>query len=73
LAHLTGRSETTLSPVSPIQVLRELFTSSMVYQPGMAQEELRLMATLVQQIPCQQINLGTDLARIPDVIARSLL
>ncbi len=73
LAHLTGRSETTLSPVSPIQVLRELFTSSMVYQPGMAQEELRLMAALVQQISCQQLNLGSDLVQIPDVIARSLL
>ncbi len=70
LARLAHRPETTSGPVSPAQVWRELSTSSLVYQPGMAQDELRLMAELVRRLPCYQLNLGTELQQIPPIIAR---
>ncbi len=70
LARLAHRPETTWAPVSPMPVWREMATSSLVYQPGMAQTELDMMADLVRRVPCWQINLGTELERIPNAIAR---
>lgn len=73
LARLAHRPQTTWSPVSPMPVWREMATSSLVYQPGMAQIELDMMADLVRHLPCYQINLGTDLERIPDAVVDILL
>ncbi|HMR66091.1 MAG TPA: hypothetical protein PKE64_18940 [Anaerolineae bacterium] len=70
LARLAHRPETTWHPVSPARVWRELSTSSLVYQPGMAHAELELMAELVRRLPCYQLNLGTELGEIPPVIAQ---
>lgn len=73
LARLAHRSETTWAPILSMPVWREMTTSSLVYQPGMAQIELNMMADLVRRVPCYQINLGTDLERIPDAIAHILV
>lgn len=70
LARLAHRPETTWTPISPARVWRELSTSSLVYQPGMGQDELRLMADLVRRLPCYLLNLGTELGEIPPVITQ---
>ncbi len=70
LAHVAGTTATTLAPVSRMALLRDFVASTLVYQPGAVQQEVELMAALVRQVPCYQINLGTDLAGIPQTIAQ---
>lgn len=72
LAKVAGRPETSLSPVSRIEVLRDFVTSTLVYQPGAAQAEVGMMTELVRQVPCYRINLGSDLSGIPGVITALL-
>lgn len=72
LAKVAGTTTTTLAPVSRMAVLRDFVTSTLVYQPGAAQDEVNMMTALVRQAPCYQINLGSDLAGIPPVIAQAI-
>jgi hypothetical protein len=70
LAKISGNPATTISEVSRIAVLRELSTSTLVYQPGAAHEEVHAMSELVRRVPCYQLNLGTDLMQIPSTITQ---
>ena len=70
LGHISGRRQTTLQAVSLARVLRDLATSSMVYQPGMAGDELCWMTALLKKLPCYQVNLGTELEDIPAALAQ---
>lgn len=72
LGRISGRPATTLETVSPAHLLRELATSTMLYQPGMAGDEFHSMAVLLKKLPCYQINLGTQLEGIPPVLAQLL-
>lgn len=72
LAKVAGSSQTTLAPVARPHLLRDFVTSSLVYQPGAAHDEVHRMTALVRQLPCYQINLGSDLAGIPPVITQVL-
>jgi hypothetical protein len=72
LARVAHTTDTTLSPIGRMAVLRELTTSTLVYQPGAAQAEIQAMTRLVQSVPCYQINLGRDWAQIPQVIRQAI-
>lgn len=72
LARIADHPQTTLTPTTPIRVLRDLVPSTWIYQPGTAHEEMQAMAQLVRRVPCRQINLGSELERIPEVIARAI-
>ncbi|MEX1018966.1 MAG: hypothetical protein WDZ49_04870, partial [Litorilinea sp.] len=75
-AVLLGRAahvpDTTVTPVGRMAILRELVTSTLVYQPGAAQREVQAMTELVQRVPAFQLNLGTNWAQIPQVIRQTL-
>ena len=60
------------APISRMALLRDLVTSTLVYQPGAVQPEVAMMAALARQLPCYQINLGSDLAEIPPVVAQTI-
>lgn len=70
LARIAHRPETTLSPVGGMELLRELATSTLVYQPAAAHAEVRTMADLVRRVPCYRINLGYKLEDISPVVAQ---
>jgi hypothetical protein len=72
LARIADQPLTTLTPTTPIRVLRDLVPSTLIYQPGAAHDEVRAMAQLVRRVPCRQINLGRELERIPEMIARAI-
>lgn len=72
LAHIANHPQTTLTPATPVRVLRDLVPSTWIYQPGAAHEEMRAMAQLVRRVSCRQINLGSELERIPAVITRAI-
>lgn len=72
LAKVAGTTATSLAPVSRREVLRDFITSTLVYQPGAAHEEVHMMTELVRRVPCYQLNLGSDLAGIPPVVAQAI-
>ncbi len=72
LPRVTGRPETTMTPVSPTGALRALAPSSLFQLPGTGQAEFLLMSRLVSQIPCYSLELGTELERIPEAMSKLL-
>lgn len=72
LANVAGTTQTSLAPISRMQLLRDFVTSTLVYQPGAVQAEVAMMTALVRQLPCYQINLGSDLAGIPPVVEQAI-
>ena len=72
LPGITGMTETRIRPASPIEALRALALSTMSQLAGAGQTSLRIMNSLVHHVPCYYLDLGTDLTRIPDVIAKLL-
>lgn len=72
LAKVAGTTTTTLTPISRMAVLRDFVTSTLVYQPGALQAEVHRMTELVRQVPCYQINLGSDLAGIAPVVVQAI-
>jgi hypothetical protein len=72
LTHIVKQPKTTLSRVSPIRVLRDLIPSTLIYQPGAAHDEMRVMSELLRRVPCLQINLGSELTPIPVMIAKAI-
>lgn len=73
LPRVTGHSETTVRPISRTAALRALVPSSLFQLPGTGQSEFFRMAELVEQVPCYSLELGTDLAQIPEIISNALL
>lgn len=69
LARVADRPETTITPVSRMALLREMVSSTLVYQPGAAHAEVQAMTRLLQKVPTFQINLGSRWQEIPGVIA----
>jgi hypothetical protein len=65
---ITGGSRTTLDPVSSMTGLTALAPSTIFQLSGAGHSALQTMAELVRQIPCYRLDLGTDLAQIPEVI-----
>lgn len=72
LAKVAGTTTTTLAPVSRMALLRDFVTSTLVYQPGATHLEVHSMTELVRQLPCYQINLGSDLTGIAPVVVQAI-
>jgi hypothetical protein len=72
LARIASHPETTLTSTTAIRALHDLVPSTLMYQPGAARDELSAMAELVRRVPCRQINLGSELGRIPEVVAHAI-
>ena len=68
LPRVTCRSETTLTPASPITGLQALAPSTLFQLPGAGHSAFQIMSKFVKQVPCYHLELGTDLAQIPEVI-----
>ncbi len=72
LPRVTGGRDTRLVPASADQSLDALVPSSFIQLPGLGREGLQTMVRTVQSLPSYVLELGTDLARIPPVIASLL-
>jgi hypothetical protein len=68
LPTITGREETRAVPATAARALLGLAPSTVLQMPGHDQASLGAMAGLVQRIPAFRLELGTDLAGIPDVV-----
>jgi hypothetical protein len=68
LPTITGREETRAVPTTTGRALLGLAPSTMLQMPGHDQQSLGAMARLVDGVPAFQLELGTDLSAIPDVV-----
>lgn len=69
---VTGKPDTHLRPTTAATALRALAPSTMFQLAGSGQTALQMMSSLVKQVPCYALELGTDVAQIPSVIANLL-
>jgi hypothetical protein len=72
LPQVTGKLDTHLSPTTAGNALRALAPSTIFQLAGSGQTAFRMMSSLVKQVPCYTLELGTDMAQIPDAILRLL-
>lgn len=68
IPRLSGGRDTALKPASPAAGLAALAPSTIFQLPGDRKKGFQTMGQLVRQVPCYQLNLGTDTGQIPDVI-----
>jgi hypothetical protein len=68
LPQITGRLETTLTPASSMASLSALLLSTMRQLPGADKATLGIIEQFIEQVPSYHLELGTDLAQIPEVI-----
>lgn len=69
---VTGKPETAVRSINAIQALKALAPSTLFQTTGTGQEAFQMMSTLVRKIPCYQLELGTNIAQIPEVISSLL-
>ena len=66
------RPDTTLSPISAGMALRALAPTTLLQLPYAKQSALADMARFVKKVPCFELELGTELHQIPEVIMNFL-
>ena len=71
LPRVTGRPATTLNPASKSAALLALAPSTIIQLHTAGRDALERMTALVRQVPCYNLELGTDIAGIAPVLAGS--
>ncbi len=72
IPQVTGKLDTKLRPTTAGAALRSLAPSTMFQLAGTGQIALQMMSSLVKQVPCYVLELGTDMVQIPEVILHLL-
>lgn len=66
---LAERAETRALPLRPAQALRRLAPSTVFQHGGHGQVLLAMLARITARVPCYELELGRDFARIPRLVA----
>jgi hypothetical protein len=69
IPRITGLPETRLAKSSPAEGLRALAPSTIFQLPGARSDDFQNLIGIVKQVPSYDLELGTDLFRIPKVIS----
>jgi hypothetical protein len=72
VVQVTAGSETSLQGISSAAALLALAPSTVFQFPGIEQLSFRSMGTLVKQVPCYVLKIGTDLSAVSRTIVRLL-
>ena len=72
LPRVTARVTPVLGPASPSAAARALGLGSALRFAGVDEGGLRSLVQLCQAVPCYELQLGSDLARVPELIRRLL-
>ncbi len=72
LPKITRLPTTKLSKTTAAKALRELAPSTIFQLPGAGEQAFRTMANLVSKVQSYQLDLGTNLSTIPEVIIKLL-
>jgi len=73
IPRITGQSDTSVRPTTTGAALRALAPSTIFQLAGSGQTAFQTMSSLVKQVPCYSLELGTEMAQIPEVILSLLL
>ena len=69
---ITGQQDTKLTRSTAIAALKALAPSTLFQLSGSGQSSMQTMSSLVKQVPCYTLELGTDISQIPEVILEFL-
>lgn len=72
MPQISGKPDTTFSKASPAAALTALAPSTLFQLSRNREESFRRIAALVKQIPAYKLHCGTDIGRIPGIIATIL-
>jgi hypothetical protein len=72
LPKVTGERDTRLKPTSAMQALLALAPTTILQMVGASQEAFAKITRLVKQVPCFELEAGTDLPQIPAVVGELL-
>ncbi len=72
LPRVTARVTPVLRPASPSAAARALGLGSALRFAGVDEDGLRNLVRLCHTVPCYELQLGSDLARVPELIRRLL-
>jgi hypothetical protein len=73
IPQVTGKPDTHLRPTTAGAALKALAPSTIFQLAGSGATALKMMSSLIKQVPCYVLELGTDMAQIPEVITRLLV
>lgn len=73
IPQVTGQPDTGVRPTTAGAALRALAPSTIFQLAGSGQAAFQTMSSLVKQVPCYRLELGTEVAQIPEVILNLLL
>lgn len=68
LPRVRGGEASSLEAVAPGKAMKALAPSTIFQLSGAGADSFRIMTALVQQVPCYQLNLGTELASVSQCI-----
>lgn len=69
---ITGKKDTKITPTSPMTALKALAPSTLFQLSRTGKQALQTMSALAQEVDCYNLELGTDISQIPDVILELL-
>ena len=69
---ITGQPATSLQPINSSSALRSLAPSTIFQLSNGGEQDFRLLAALVRQVPTYRLALGTEIGQIPGVIQKLL-
>jgi hypothetical protein len=72
LPRITGRRDSRLVPASPAAALSALAPTTLFQLPGDGHRAFHTLSALARALPSRWLELGTDLTRIPGVLAEVL-
>jgi hypothetical protein len=72
IPQVTGKLDTHLRPATAGAALRALAPSTIFQLAGSGQIAFKMMSSLVRQVPCYFLELGTDMVQIPIAIEQLL-
>ncbi|MEH1910263.1 MAG: serine kinase [Nostoc sp.] len=72
IPQVTGKLDTKLRPATAGTALKALAPSTIFQLAGSGQTAFGIMSSLIKQVPCYALELGTDMVQIPIVIEHLL-
>lgn len=72
IPQVTGKPDTHLRPTTSGMALRALAPSTIFQLAGSGQSAFQMMSSLVKQVPCYALELGTEVTQIPTTILELL-
>ena len=72
IPRVTGKVQTTIQSVSSATGLKAMAPSTLFQLPSAGRSAFQMLTSILKQVPCYTLHLGTDVTHIPSVIGEFL-